>query len=321
MKAPASRVGIAQALRQTRALAWRSILQIRRNPFELGDYSIQPVIFLVLFLYVFGGAVAGSTEAYLRFMLPGIIVMNMIFVTVYVGHGLNTDLTKGIFDRFRALPIARAAPLAGRITADLVKQAWSILLLLIVGFLLGFRMEAPWHGLLGMSALLLIFALAASWIMVLLGVLARDPEHVQLFGFTVLFPITFVSNIFVPTGTMPGWLQLVVAANPVSLLTEASRGLLLGGPVLAPAAGAMLWALGIAGVFAPASLWALRIGMRHRWRPRPAGLSASCQAPSFSRSIWATCILGEARADHRKHRSRIPLHADQRQQRGHRFLP
>jgi oleandomycin transport system permease protein len=258
MKAPASRVGIAQALRQTRALAWRSILQIRRNPFELGDYSIQPVIFLVLFLYVFGGAVAGSTEAYLRFMLPGIIVMNMIFVTVYVGHGLNTDLTKGIFDRFRALPIARAAPLAGRITADLVKQAWSILLLLIVGFLLGFRMEAPWHGLLGMSALLLIFALAASWIMVLLGVLARDPEHVQLFGFTVLFPITFVSNIFVPTGTMPGWLQLVVAANPVSLLTEASRGLLLGGPVLAPAAGAMLWALGIAGVFAPASLWALR---------------------------------------------------------------
>ena len=258
MSAPASRVGIAQALRQTRALAWRSILQIRRNPFELGDYSIQPIIFLVLFLYVFGGAIAGSTEDYLRFMLPGIIVMNMIFVTVYVGHGLNTDLTKGIFDRFRALPIARAAPLAGRITADLVKQAWSILLLLIVGFLLGFRMEAPWHGLLGMSALLLIFALAASWIMVLLGVLARDPEHVQLFGFTVLFPITFVSNIFVPTGTMPGWLQLVVAANPVSLLTEASRGLLLGGPVLAPAAGAMLWALGIAGVFAPASLWALR---------------------------------------------------------------
>jgi oleandomycin transport system permease protein len=258
MSAPASRVGIAQALRQTRALAWRSILQIRRNPFELGDYSIQPIIFLVLFLYVFGGAIAGSTEDYLRFMLPGIIVMNMIFVTVYVGHGLNTDLTKGIFDRFRALPIARAAPLAGRITADLVKQAWSILLLLIVGFLLGFRMEAPWYGLIGMSALLLVFALAASWVMVLLGVLARDPEHVQLFGFTAMFPATFVSNIFVPAKTMPGWLQVVVAINPVSMLADASRGLLLGGPVLAPAAGAMLWALGITAVFAPASLWALR---------------------------------------------------------------
>lgn len=258
MSAPASRVGIAQALRQTRALAWRSILQIRRNPFELGDYSIQPIIFLVLFLYVFGGAIAGSTEDYLRFMLPGIIVMNMIFVTVYVGHGLNTDLTKGVFDRFRALPIARAAPLAGRITADLVKQAWSILLLLIVGFLLGFRMEAAWYGLIGMGALLLIFALAASWVMVLLGVLARDPEHVQLFGFTAMFPATFVSNIFVPAETMPGWLQVAVAINPVSLLADASRGLLLGGPVLAPAAGAMLWALGITLVFAPASLWALR---------------------------------------------------------------
>lgn len=254
----AARVGLLQALRQTRALAWRSLVQIRRNPFELGDYSIQPVIFLLLFLYVFGGAIAGSTEDYLRFMLPGIIVMNMVFVTVYVGHGLNTDLTKGVFDRFRALPIARAAPLAGRIMADLLKQAWSILLLLVVGFLLGFRMEAHWSGLLAMSALLLVFALAASWIMVLLGVLARDPEHVQLFGFTALFPITFVSNIFVPAETMPGWLQIVVAANPVSLLADASRGLLLGGPVLAPAAGAMLWAAGIAALFAPVSLWALK---------------------------------------------------------------
>ncbi|MGB0211973.1 ABC transporter permease [Algiphilus sp.] len=252
------RIGAARTLRQIRALAWRSILQIRHNPFELGDYSIQPIIFLVLFLFVFGGAVAGSTADYLRFILPGVIVMNMAFVTTYVGHGLNADLTRGIFNRLRALPIARAAPLAGRICADLVKQAWSVALLLAVGFLLGFRMEAPWPGALAMIALLLVFALALSWIMVLAGVLARDPEHVQIFGYTTLFPITFVSSAFVPVDTMPAWLQPVVGANPISLLTDACRGLLLGGPVLAPAAGALLWAAGIAAVFVPLSLWALR---------------------------------------------------------------
>ncbi|MCC5858279.1 MAG: ABC transporter permease [Ectothiorhodospiraceae bacterium] len=244
-------------LQQTFTLAWRTLLQIRHNPWELGDFSIQPVLFLLLFLFVFGGAIAGSTSDYLQFMLPGIIVMNMMFVTVYVGHGLNTDLTKGVFDRLRALPIARWAPLAGRILADLVKQAWSILLLLAVGFLLGFRLETWLGAVLLMGLLVLTMALAVSWIMVLVGVVARDPEHVQLFGFTALFPITFVSNVFVPLESLPGWLQPVVALNPVSTLTEASRGLLLGGPVLEPALWSMAWAALIAAVFAPVSLWAL----------------------------------------------------------------
>ncbi len=256
-KTPAIRISLLAGLQQTFTLAWRTLLQIRHNPWELGDFSIQPVLFLLLFLFVFGGAIAGSTSDYLQFMLPGIIVMNMMFVTVYVGHGLNTDLTKGVFDRLRALPIARWAPLAGRILADLVKQAWSILLLLVVGFLLGFRLETWPGGLLLMGLLVLTMALAVSWIMVLVGVIARDPEHVQLFGFTALFPITFVSNVFVPLESLPGWLQPVVAMNPVSTLTEASRGLLLGGPVLEPALWSIAWAALIGAVFAPLSLRAL----------------------------------------------------------------
>ncbi len=253
----ASRPGVVAGLRQTATLAWRSLLQIRHNPWELGDFSIQPILFLLLFMFVFGGAIAGSTAEYLRFILPGVIVMNMVFVTVYVGYGLNTDLTRGVFDRFRAMPIARWAPLAGRIVADLVKQAWCILLLMAVGLLLGFRVEAPWPGVLAMMLLVLTVALAMSWIMVLVGVLARDPEHVQLFGFTALFPVTFISNVFVPVDTMPDCLQGAVMLNPVSLLADASRGLLLGGPVLAPALGALAWAVLLTAVFAPLSVWAL----------------------------------------------------------------
>ncbi|RFA26998.1 ABC transporter [Alkalilimnicola ehrlichii] len=251
------RVGLLQGLQQTFTLAWRSLLQIRHNPWELGDFSIQPILFLLLFLYVFGGAIADSTAEYLQFILPGVIVMNMVFVTVYVGHGLNTDLTKGIFDRFRALPIARWAPLTGRIVADLVKQTWAILLLLAVGFLLGFRLGTTPLGLVGMIVLVLIMALAVSWIMVLVGVVAKDPEHVQLFGFTALFPITFVSNVFVPVETMPDWLQVAVNHNPVSHLADAARGLLVGGPVVEPALWSLLWAVAITAIFAPLSVAAL----------------------------------------------------------------
>jgi oleandomycin transport system permease protein len=246
-----------KALQQTFTLAWRSLVQVRRNPWELGDYSIQPILFLVLFLFVFGGAIAGSPEDYLDFVLPGVIVMNMLFVTVYVGHSLNTDLTRGVFDRFRALPIPRWAPLAGRILADVIKQALCIVLLLVVGYLLGFRLATSLVHLLGMILLVLVFAVAFSWVMVLVGVIARGPEHVQLFGFTALFPLTFVSSAFVPVETMPDWLQGFVNANPVSLLADASRALMSGGPAAAPASRSLLWALGIALVFAPLSVYAL----------------------------------------------------------------
>ena len=262
------RVGVGEGIRQTRTLAWRTIVQVRHNPWELGDYSIQPIMFVLLFTYVFGGAIAGSTGEYLTFALPGIIVMNMLFITMYVGTGLNTDLTKGVFDRLRALPIARWAPMAGRILADQVKQAWSILLLLAIGMVLGFRIGTDIWSLLAAVGLLLVFALAFSWVSVLVGVLAKDPEKVQLFGFTALFPVTFVSNVFAPTHTMPSWLQPIVEANPVTILSNACRALMVGddtagtewyvASATTPAVQSLIWAAAIAVVFAPLSVWTLR---------------------------------------------------------------
>lgn len=252
------RVGPVEGLRQTLTLAWRSIVQVRHNPVELGDYSIQPIMFVLLFTYMFGGAIAGNTRAYLTFMLPGMVAMNMLLDTINVAHGLNSDLTKGVFDRLRSLPIARWAPLAGRILADQVKQAWAMVLVLGVGMLLGFRVGTNVVGVFGALALLLVFALAFSWVAVLIGVLAKDAERVQIFGFTTLFPITFVSNVFVPVETLPGWLQAFVNVNPVSFLADASRGLLVGGPVAEPVIKSLLWAAAIVLVFAPLSVKAFK---------------------------------------------------------------
>jgi len=253
------RVYPLEGLRQTATLAWRTIVQVRHNPWELGDFSIQPIMFVLLFTYVFGGAISGDTTSYLHYALPGIIVMNMLFVTMYVGTGLNIDLTKGVFDRLRSLPIARWAPMAGRIIADQVKQAWSIVLLLGVGMILGFRVGTSLTATLAAVALLLTFALAFSWVSVLVGVMAKDPEKVQLFGFTALFPVTFVSNVFVPTETVRiGWLKAFMENNPVSVLADATRGLLTGGPVTTNAIQSLLWAALIVAVFAPLAVWRLK---------------------------------------------------------------
>lgn len=256
--APARRPGLAAGLRHTLTLAWRSLVQIKHNPMELLDLSIQPVMFVLLFTYVFGGAISGTPGDYLKFALPGIIVQNAFFATMTTGFGLNNDLTKGVFDRLRALPIARWSPLAGRILADTVKQAWSVSLLIGVGAILGFRLGNGVAGLLGAFALLLAFSLAASWISVLVGVLVSEPDKVQIFGFMVIFPLTFTSNAFVPTETMPSWLQRWVEVNPVTILANALRGLLVGGPVAGPAAQAMIWAAIILAVFAPLSVRALK---------------------------------------------------------------
>ncbi|MGH3755205.1 MAG: ABC transporter permease [Pseudonocardiaceae bacterium] len=263
VREPAPRVSLAQGLQQTMTLAWRTLVQIRHNPWELADFSIQPIMFVLLFTYVFGGAILRSTGDYVPFALPGIIVMNMFFVTMYVGMGLNADLTKGVFDRLRSLPLARWAPLAGRIAADLVKQIWSIALLLAIGVVLGFRFGTSVVNVLAAVALILVFGLAFTWVSVFVGVRAADPEKVQLFGMTTLFPLTFVSNVFVPANTMPGWLQPYVEVSPVTLLANASRGLMVGEPPYAESVaesvlGSLLWAAVILAVFVPLSLRALK---------------------------------------------------------------
>jgi oleandomycin transport system permease protein len=255
---PEARVGPVEGARNTATLAWRTLVQIKHNPFELLDFSVQPLMFLVLFTYVFGGAISGSTSEYLKFGLPGIIVQNMLFATMNTGVALNTDLTKGVFDRLRSLPIARWSPLAGRIVADVIKQAWAIALLLGVGMILGFRIATGPLEVLAAFALLLGFALAATWMSVLVGMVVNAPEKVQIFGFVLIFPITFASNAFAPTETMPGWLQAWVKVNPVTILTDAVRALLNGGPVASPVAQSVLWAAALLLVFAPLSVWAFK---------------------------------------------------------------
>src|SRR3954453_8600000 len=187
--APEARVGPVQALRNTATLAWRTLVSIKHNPFELLDFSVQPIMFLVLFTYVFGGAISGSTSEYLAFGLPGIIVQNMLFATLNTGVGLNTDISKGVFDRLRSLPISRWSPLSGRIVADVVKQAWAITLLLVVGTILGFRIATGPTEVLITYGLLLVFAFAAAWMSVLVAMLVNEPEKVQIFGFVLLFPL------------------------------------------------------------------------------------------------------------------------------------
>jgi oleandomycin transport system permease protein len=246
------------ALRNTGTLAWRTLVQIKHNPFELIDFSVQPIMFLLLFTYVFGGAMAGSPAEYLTYALPGIVVQNLIFATMNTGIGLNTDITKGVFDRLRSLPIARSAPLAGRILADVIKQAWAIVLLLVIGVVLGFRIETGPVATLAAIGLLLVFAVALSWVSVLVAMLVSTPEKVQIFGFVLFFPITMASGAFVDPATMPGWLQAFAEVNPTTVVADAVRGLLSGGPVAEPVTWSLAWAAGLLVVFAPLAVRAFR---------------------------------------------------------------
>ncbi len=252
------RVRPLAGIQQTMTMAWRSLVAVKHNPLELVDYSITPIMFVFLFTYVLGGQMAGSPEAYLKYALPGIIVQNTLFMTMYTAMALNTDLTKGVFDRLRSLPIARSAPLVGRIVADLAKHVWAMLLMIGLGLLLGFRITGGFSGFLLGAVLLTVFAASVSWSAVLIGMLAGDAEKVQAFAFTIIFPITFTSSAFVMVDTMPGWLQAWSDVNPVTHLSDAFRGLLLGGPVAEPVLWSLLWAAGIAAVFFPLAMRAYR---------------------------------------------------------------
>jgi oleandomycin transport system permease protein len=253
------RVSPVSTVRHTLTLAWRTLVQIKHNPMELLDLSVQPIMFVLLFTYVFGGQMAGGDPtAYLQYALPGIIAQNALFATLNTGVGLNTDITKGVFDRLRALPISRMSPLAGRIIADTVKQAWSMGILLGMGILIGFRVKTDAAGVIGALLLLVVMSFAVSWVSVLIGVLVSEPDKVQIFGFTTIFPLSFSSSAFVNVDTMPGWMQAWAKINPVSFLADATRGLLNGGPVAGPVTKTLISAVVLAVIFAPLAVRALR---------------------------------------------------------------
>ena len=232
------------ALSAVITLAWRAMLKIKHVPFQLFDVTITPIMFTLLFTYVFGGALAGSTDEYIQFLVPGILVQTVIFITVYTGMGLNTDIQKGLFDRFRSLPMWQPAPILGALAGDVFRYSMASLLIIGLGMILGFR---PAAGMLGVTLaflLVLLFAFAVSWVWIIFGMKVKTPESVMTTSFLFLMPLTFASNIFVERSTMPPWLQILVRNNPVTHLTNASRGLMHGTDVAAE----VLWVVAASGI-------------------------------------------------------------------------
>jgi ABC-2 type transport system permease protein len=243
----------ASALSSVTTLAWRALLKIKHVPFQLFDVTVTPIMFTLLFTFIFGGALGGTPRQYVQFLLPGVLVQTIVFITVYTGVGLNTDIQKGLYDRFRSLPMWQPSPILGALAGDLFRYSVASLLILIVGFLLGFRPQGGAVGVFLAVALVLVFCFALSWLWIIVGMLVRTPESVMTTSFVFLMPLTFASNIFVELSTMPGWLQAVVSRNPVTHLTNASRALMHGQPaardvllVLAEAAVIVLIAAPIA---------------------------------------------------------------------------
>lgn len=238
-------------LRHSLVLAGRAVRKIRRTPEQFIDVTLQPIIFVLLFVYIFGGAISGSTHDYLQYVLPAIMVQTVLFTSLSIGVNLNTDIKKGVFDRFRSLPIGRSAPLIGAVSAEVVRFSTSVVVLMAFGYAVGFRIGTNPASALAGCLLAIAFALCMSWVAVFLGTWLRESGAVQGIGFLVMFPLTFGSNMFVPTSSLPGWLQGWVKINPVTHLTEAIRGLLVGGPVAGPVGWSVLTGAMILAIFAP----------------------------------------------------------------------
>ncbi|GAA3214943.1 ABC transporter permease [Actinocorallia longicatena] len=227
------------ALTASVAFGWRAMLKIKHVPEQLFDVTAFPIIMTLMFTYLFGGAIAGSTAAYLEFLLPGILVTSVVMITMYTGVEVNKDIERGVFDRFRTLPIWRPAALVGCLLADVLRYVLASITILLVGLALGYRPDGGVAGVAGAIALLVVFSFAFSWVWTMFGLLLRSEKSVMGVSMLFLFPLTFLSNVFVDPETMPGWLQAFVDVNPISHLVAASRSL-MGGTT---GGGEILWVL------------------------------------------------------------------------------
>jgi ABC-2 type transport system permease protein len=207
---------------------WRALLKIKHVPEQLVDVTMFPIMFTLMFTYLFGGALAGSTQEYLQFLLPGILVQANVMITMNTGITLNTDIQKGVFDRFRSLPVWRPSPLVGALLGDVMRYSIGSAIVITLGLVLGFRPEGGAVGVVLSVALLLVFSFCLSWLWTMLSLILRTPNSAAGVSMMVMFPLTFVSNIFVDPKTMPGWMQAVVEVNPISHLATVVRGLMDG---------------------------------------------------------------------------------------------
>ena len=219
-------IGLRLTVRQSLVMAYRGLIKVRRTPEQLVDVTLQPILFTLMFAYLFGGAIAGNVHAYLPIIIPGILAQTIITCSVAIGVNLRDDMDKGVFDRFRSLPLARIAPLAGALIADTIRYVIVTVLTFAMGYIIGLRPQAGFIGVLEASGLVIFFAWCISWIFAFFGVIAKTATGVQGFSMLLLFPLTFLSNAFVPINTLPKPLKWFAEVNPVSHLINAIRKLL-----------------------------------------------------------------------------------------------
>lgn len=234
--------------------AWRAMVKIKHLPEQLSDVIMIPILFTLVFTYLFGGALEGSTSEYLEFLLPGTLVMTVVLVTVFTGVALNTDFATGAFDRFRSLPIWRPAPIFGSLLGDVARYLLASSLVIGLGLLMGFRPEGGPVGVLSTIGLVLVFAFSLSWVWTALALVLRTPMAVNSAGLLILFPLAFVSNVFVDPETMPDWLQTFIDINPVSHLVTAARALIQGAPVGSEVGWVLVFCAVLVAVFAPLTM-------------------------------------------------------------------
>ncbi len=253
------RLTLSETLADTRVMTARQIRKVLRRPMYVVYLFVQPVILVLLFRYVFGGAIDTGDVSYVDFLMPGIIVMTAIFGALTTGLGLTEDIKAGIVDRFRSLPIARSSVLFGRTAADLAFNTATLIVMVAIGLAVGFRPSEPIYEVALALVLVLAFAYVFSWISAFVGIKVRDPEAAQSVGFIWVFPLVFASSAFVPTDSMPGALQAFAEVNPVTLVVDAARALMIGdGSALGPALGTVAWLVGLLLVFVPLSVRAFR---------------------------------------------------------------
>ena len=232
----------------------RGLLKLRRVPEQAADAVLIPIIFTVLFTYLFGGALAGSTGDYLQFLLPGTLVMTTLLVTVYAGAGLNADKARGLLDRFRSMPYWGPAHLVGALLAETVRALVASTIVIAVGLLMGFRPDGGVTGVVSAVAIVTVFAVSLAWVWAAVGIVVRSPAAVSTLSLLIQFPLTFASNVFVDPDTMPGWVQAFVNVNPISHLSTAARALMHGTGYTDAILWVLLWSAGLLAVFAPLTM-------------------------------------------------------------------
>jgi ABC-2 type transport system permease protein len=248
------RTSVAETVSQTLSMAWRALKKMRRNPEQFFDVTIQPLLFTAMFAYIFGGAISGDVQSYLPLMIPGIVAQTVLTTCMSTGVQLREDMDKGVFDRFKSLPIARLAPLAGPMTADLVRYLIAATLTFAMGLAIGYRPGGGVLGVLGAILLAIVTGWAIAWIFTFVGTIARNARSVQGFSMMILFPLTFLSNAFVPVSTLPGPLAAFVKVNPVSHLVSATRDLANHAVISGEVGWTLLACLAVMVIFAPLSV-------------------------------------------------------------------